>query len=286
MATAFSASYNGLSFGQGGTVGLTSINQIVGINDMPSVRTADMARPASDGEFQGIDYLGGRTVQLEILVQGTSQANYDALCDQVEGAFSVQSQELPLSYTLGDTSQVRRINCRPRKVSIPRDPTRWGMSGLAAVELHATDPRKYDGTQQTLPTGLPSATGGFGFPFGFPFGFGGAGSGGIIQAVNAGNYPAPALLTIAGPCANPIVSNDTLGKALKFLITLGASDVLTVELDMRLVTLNQTANRNNVIDFANQGWFLLQPGNNTIRFNANAYTAAAQLTVAFRSAWS
>ncbi len=301
MATAFQASYNGLTFG-GGAASFPSITKLVGINAMPPVRSADETKSGDEGRFQGVDYLDGRTVELEILLQGSSQANYDALCDQLEGAFAVQPAELPLNFTLGDTTQIRQINCRPRKTLIPRETRRWGMTGLAAVQLFATDPRKYRlvPTENPLTTGLAAVSGGMTFNATFPLTFGATGGGGTVIATNAGNFQTPLTFTITGPVVNPIIDNITTGQSLIFLITLASTDTLVISqagTSACGIVLNGTASRRNAlqVNSAPLSQFGLPGGppgpatpntSQTFRYRNNGAFTASQLTIAAPfSAW-
>lgn len=265
-------SFNGLSWGPGTKY---HISNLKGWEDLPGLESSDAARPYLDGSWAGHRRLQQRVLTVEYTLTGDSPSDYDALVTGFENAMVNSDTNLPLQL-FGSTKQVSGY---VNKRSIPYDATARWRSGTGTIEFVCDDPLIYALPAVHLTTGLPSATGGFGFPFGFPFGFGGSGSGGIIQVNNAGNRPMPAILTISGPCSNPVVSNDTLGRALKFLMTVALGDTLAVDLDQRLVTLNGTGNRNNTIDFSNQSWFLLAPGNNTIRFNADTYQAAASLAV-------
>ena len=298
MATAFQATYNGLTFGSG-AAGFPSITKLVGVNDMPPVRSADESRAGDHGMFQGIDYLNGRTVDLEIFVAGSSQPNYDGLCDQLEGAFAVQLVELPLTYSLGDTTMSRVINARPRKVQIPREIKRWGMTGLAAVELFASDPRKYAAAVTTLNTGLAAVSGGMTFNATFPLSFGTVGSGGTVTATNLGNFQTPLQFTITGPVVNPIITNLTTGTALVFVITLASTDTLVISqagTSATAIVLNGTASRRNTLQTGSAplSQFGLPGGlsgpctpgvSNQFRYSNNGAFTGSTLSIAYQSAW-
>lgn len=260
------------------------IASLSGVDDLPGLEIADTPRPVLDGSFQGHRRLQARVIQagFEIIGAG-STVDYDT---QVQTFINAMvPSDVDGTLLLFNSSRLFKGYVSRRSVAYEAGPR--GFSGPAAVEFICDDPRMYDATLQTsAPTALPTASGGFGFNFGFPFGFGGAGTGGIINVTNSGNWPAPAILTIVGPCTNPVVYNDTQGVFVKFLIALGSTDTLTVDLDQRLVTLNSTGNRNNTLT-TDSRWWLLNPGANTVRFNADTGAGgAAALTMAFRSAWA
>jgi len=271
-------SFNGLAWGPATKV---HVSKLVGADDLPPLEVSDTPRPYRDGSWDGHRRLQPRLVTVEYTVLGDTAADYDVQVQSVLDATIPADAESPL--LLFDST--RQFNAYVSRRATDYDATHRWRSGMVTVEYVCPDPRKYDANLQSLSTGLPSAAGGWGFPFGFPFGFGGAGSGGVIGAVNAGKWSAPATLTIVGPCANPSVSNETVGRLLKFGVTLASTDTLTVDLDQALVMLNGTANRNSAVSSDSQ-WWLLQPGSNTLRFNADVYSANALLTVAYRSAWA
>lgn len=301
---AFSVTYNGLTISTSWPAGgpfNRGFSEIVGLNDMPPVRAADEVRAGDHGAFQGIDYLDARTVRLGFYVESAldTQADYDALCDQVAAAFAVQASELPLTYTLGDTSQVRVINCRPRRLLIPRELSYYGKYGIAVVELVATDPRKYSQATTTLTTGLATVSGGMTFPATFPLSFGAAGGGGTVTATNAGNFQTPLAFTITGPVVNPIIDNQTTGQSLLFNITLASTDTLVISgagTSACAIVLNGTASRRNALaaGSAPLSQFGLPGGapgpctpgtSQTFRFRNNGAFAGGQLAISFQSAW-
>ncbi len=221
----FSGSYNGLTFGVGTQFVPTSYK---GLQDMPPIRSADESSSGDHGWFAGIDYLDERTVELGLTIQGLGLVDLDSQCDLLEGAFAVQPVEQPLTYYLADTTVGRVINCRARRVLIPRDLKRSSIYVNATIELVATDPRKYALTPTIVPTGLASSSGGMMFPATFPLGFGSVGAGGIITLTNAGNFQTPLQFTISGPVTNPIIDNVTTGQSLQFNIILASTDTLVI----------------------------------------------------------
>lgn len=296
MAGIFTGAYNGLSFGVGTTL---NIVELVGLNDMPPVLASDEPKAGDHGSFAGVDYLGERTVRLGLYIQGASLADYDAQCDSVEGAFAVQPAELALSYTLGDTAQTRIINCRPRKLLIPREVQRIGRTGIAAVELVATDPRKYTQAVTTLSTALAAISGGMTFNATFPLSFGAVGGGGTVNAINAGNFQAPVTFTIGGPVTNPIIDNLTTGQSLLFTIVLASTDTLVVSAagtSVCAIVLNGTANRRNALTTGSAplSQFGLPGGapgpcatgtTQQFRYRNNGAATASTMSMAFQSAW-
>lgn len=262
-------SYNGLLWGPGHKIKLVDA---VGIADMPDVRASDSARSFADGEFPGQDFLGGRTITLELLLQGTDNADYHALCQLVENAFTiVRAQELPLVVFDG----TRQALCRTRKRLVPQDGRWLANFGYAHVELRASDPRLYDPTSVAdYSLGLALAGGGRTYNRIYPLAYGAGGLSGVQVIANTGNYPTRPTFVIHGPCTDPLVEHIEQSRRLKFNLALAATDALTVDLLNRTVTLNGTTSRRNTLSL-DSAWWQLDPGDNSIRFAADAYEAGA-----------
>ncbi len=96
----------------------------------------------------------------------------------------------------------------------PAFPDGWGnrVPGLqvASVDLLCPDPLWRD-TAATVGSMVLWA-GGLEFPVMFPMEFGTSGS--QYTAANAGDVPTPVEITIAGPCINPVIENQTTGKTI------------------------------------------------------------------------
>jgi hypothetical protein len=275
-------SYNGLAFGPGTKVHVAGVS---GLDDLPGIRDGDAPRAGDHGSWAGIDYLDARYVDLTLNIVGDDFNDYAAQVAAVEAAFVPQVVDLPLLVY----GSARQINARPRRFALPYEADRLARTGTAIVQLCAVDPRIYDANLQTLSTGLPTVSGGMTFNAAFNLGFGSAGTGGTIQAVNAGTYATRPVLVITGPCDTPIVQNVTQGKSLKFNLVLSAGDTLTVDTDAKSILLlvsgsSIPASRRATLD-ASSRWFDLSPGTSTITYMANAYQAASTLAVSFRSAW-
>lgn len=104
---------------------------------------------------------------------------------------------------------------------------------------------------------------------------------------NAGDEEAGAVftLTASGAVSNPIIYNTTTGQSFGLDLDLASGD--TVAIDTRRGSLRATKTHNgtesNVINAMASGstWLKLQPGNNSISFNAESGSAALSLSVAF-----
>jgi hypothetical protein len=118
----------------------------------------------------------------------------------------------------------------------------------------------------------------------FPVTFGSAGTAGVVNAVNNGNFPTRPVIVIAGPVDNPILQNLTTGQYVQFAISLGVADTLTLDFDLHTVLLNGTASRRNTMTPSSQ-WWELAPGTTQILYGANTTQVGSIATVTYRNAW-
>jgi hypothetical protein len=147
-------------------------------------------------------------------------------------------------------------------------------------QLKAEDPTIYSGEQVVLTCGLTSGGSGSGFPYGFPRGFGSAVTGSnAVNAYNMGNKNVGALIRFA-QVISPAVVNDTTGDFLQLNVTVAAGEFYELDLKNRTVRPNGTANRRNLLANSSR-WFLLQPGDNMLRFNGTP-NGAAEMDVYYR----
>ena len=294
--TPYTLSYNGLSIGAGTAYDLQAMT---GFDDLPEVRKADQRRSADHGAFLGIDYHGGRTVEFAFWIPASSLADYESRLGVIQAAINVQPLvELPLLYALGDAVQYQ-ILCRPSKRDIPRTLEWAGTTGLATIQMIASNPRKFAPSVTSAVTSLAAISGGMTFNATFPLSFGAVGGGGTLTLTNAGNFQTALNFSIAGPVANPIIDNLTTGQSLLFGITLASGDTLVIAnagTSVASIVLNGTASRYNALlagsaplqQFGLPGGL---PGpcavgtSQQIRYRNNGAGSASQLTVTYQSAW-
>lgn len=278
----FQLTYNGLTIG---AYTPYSVTQVTGLEDAAPIRITDMPKPADDGSYQGVDLLDVRTVEIDVSIVSDSQVDYEAAADALVTAFGLSRNEQPLVYQFA--GKARQVNCRPSKMSLPRDANYAGFAGDAVMQLIATDPRKYDAVEQIVGTGLPGSGTGITWPVSWPISWGASNTGGQLWLTNAGSIETPWVATITGPVVNPRIVNGATGQSMGFTLTLAATDELVVDFGARTVTLNPSLNggatRRGAVT-PGSSWWLLAPGTTEILFYGALY-AAGTLSCAFRSAW-
>lgn len=256
------------------------IEKVVGL-DSPEFRETTREHEGTDGGFLDAEFERGR----ELVLEGIAYCDADDIetyMDSIKYNYAPVTSPIPFYFKAPGVDE-RLLFVKSRGVTYDWDLLRrLGMTRIQ-FKMFAEDPRIYTSEEQTLEIAFSGFSGdGFGFDLGFDFGFGAAvlPPGGSV--FNGGNRPAPALITIEGPVINPRVTNDTLGLTLSFVITLGASDVLTVDLGTRSVLLNGSVNvRGALIE---PTWWLLEPGTNSIIYTAGS-GGGSNLILTFRDAW-
>jgi|GEM_PF-2036679 len=108
---------------------------------------------------------------------------------------------------------------------------------------------------------------------------------GQVLVTNLGNAGAPPVISIYGPVTNPVVTNQTSGRALSFAYTLNATEHLDIDVLARTVLFNGSVNRYSALDFVNSEWWELGAGSNDIRFTAASFAAGASLVIIWNHAW-
>jgi hypothetical protein len=280
---------NGNVLGAGTDVNVQAIR---GLRTLAGVRSGDQPKAQQDGSYPGFNLLGSRTVQIDwriIRPSGTVEAAIQELTAGWQNVIdpstvNLRAGDMLRQYALGtnvptSSLQIQLPNRaypllvfgRPTKLDLPVDTSfQWGDITIP-TEFTCTDGLLYDSNIVTASCGLPNPTSGATFNATFNLTFGSS-SGGSFTLNNTGLYNTPPVFMIQGPCTNPAIVNQTTGQQIKLNTTLGASDTIIVDCQNGAVTLNNTANRNNVVDPTSQ-FFQLAPGQTTVQFTSTDGTA-------------
>lgn len=256
------------------------IETVSGFDNAP-IRQTKRDHEGVDGGFMDAEFETGRDISLTGIVFANNNP-METYLDSLKANWAPSASLVPLYCNTIETG-IRVLFVKPLGVKYDWDSLR--RLGMAAITFsaYAEDPRIYSQTLNTLVISLGAIIStGFAFPFAFPFGFGGVSttSDGII-VTNGGNRPTPPVFTINGPVTNPVIMNDTVSAEMDFNIDLALGETLVIDTQHRTVRLNGTANRRAFM--TKPGWFMLQQGDNFIRFRGTA--GSGTLSVAYRSAW-
>lgn len=257
------------------------IRRVIGLDNAP-YRETQRDHEGTDGGFMDAEFEKGRPVSLEGFIYCDS-TSIEPYLDDLKENFAPSTTLIPF-YLKPNGRDERLLFVKP--LGCRYDWEENLRLGIIPVQfnLFAEDPRLYEATVQTfqLTQGAVAVTG-FGFPFGFPLGFGADIVSGVQNLIVTGNRPTPALMIITGPVTTPEIINDSLGKSLKFNITLTAGQTLEVDLQYHTVLLDGSANRRGTL--SQPDWFFLQKGDNFLRYRADSAIGSSTVTITYRNAW-
>lgn len=286
-------------------VGITSYEGL----GLPDQRTADQDLPFDHGVIALGDFHEARTLTFELCVHGSGCSPADRAADAwrqlrvLAGVWQARRDDVTLELCMTDGTTYVAVG-RPRRFTEDLSGLRRGVVSVAA-QFVATDPRLYaiDTSTVTLNYDVASGNAGGLCLIDTPNGGGaaqtlclidtpdGGGAADVLcaqprttgggVAVNIGNTDTYPVTTFYGPATNPQIINETTGRTLAFVVTLGA-DVLVVDHRTRVVTRNGVP-AFSLVGAASDFWPLV-PGNNVVQL-IHAGAGAALATVVFRPAW-
>lgn len=271
----------GLVIGQPGSPFIVNLPDGFGI---PTVRNGDNPRPSDVGSYFGRDFIGPRFITIDVTVRGDTGAEAMANWRQLLGAWQLAtpdgSASMPLK-VLFPGGPIFRINGRPRDAAPDFTNLHAGLIP-ASILFAAADPRIYDDDLSSVTVGLADVGSGRTYPRTYPLTYGSGSSGGLIQALNDGNYSTPSVAEIVGPCVNPIIEIPATGETMQCILTVGPTDSLVIDFGERTIKLNGQG-RYSAKTVASTFW-QLPPGTTEVHFNANAFVLGATCTLSWRSA--
>lgn len=258
------------------------ITEARGFDELPNVRTSDTPRPADHGLFAGRDFAGGRVVELDLTITGTTDLAFRASVQSLADATVFRQDELPLVFRLPGYTANRRVNCRPRRRSLPDNWDLVHRAGRATLQFVATDPRIFTDAETVLTTAAATAGGGRVYNRVYNLTYAAGGTGGTLIATNEGNFETRPRLKITGPCDTPKIENVTASKFLQINVNVAAGDFLEIDTDARTILLNGTASRYSSLS-SDSSWWVLDPGSSSLKFTSA--NNVGTLEVRFRSAF-
>lgn len=252
--------------------------------ESPEIRSSDTARGQQDGLFAGSDLYGGRTIEMELELWAENSADFYTAYTTVMNA-CVKGIELPLEFKLPGWSDNLIAYARCRKVSgLVVDQLHDLNKGTCVLQFTTTDPRLYSASQSSAVVALAGSQPGRTYSRTYSRSYGGIVTSNIINATNAGNYDAPWEARIDGPVTNPRVENADTGQTITLNATIAAGEFVVVSsAPYSTVMLAGTSTRYLWLAGTSE-WFMLAPGNNSIRFGGTS-AGAPTMTFTWRSAW-
>lgn len=278
----YSFAFNGFVFG--GASSPYQILSVDGLDALPMLRVQDSDRGYLDGAISGRDFLSARTITMNVQIMSgnglSASANYNLL---QAALLPQQTGTSPLQFKLAPSDNFQYINARVRRSLVTVDPDYTYGKIKAQFEFFCPDPRYYDYTSQTgsmLPTTIVGRT----YNRTYNMTYGGGSLTGNLSVQNSGWTTTYPFITINGPVTNPAIGSFTANAALSFNYTMAQSDVITIDLLNRVVSLNGNPARN--LLKGSSSWFGATPGSNLFYFTGtSSVIGATQATVQWNNAY-
>lgn len=270
-----------LLFGDGTSI---DVDEIDGLDDLPSVATSDTPRDAAWGSDAGNDMARDRSITISGEFVAGTDSELAGTLDSLRDGFLVNYDVKAFVWQHpGEAKRLIWARCRRR--SIPTTLRRALRFPVWGVQLVAVDPLIYSAAEYSVSTSRTVEGSGFAAPFTPPFTLG-ASTEGVARASNAGSVAAPWTGRLDGPLTNPVLSNLSTGERLAFTanggLTLAAGEYVDIASNGREVLLAGTASRRSQLSLDSR-WWDLPPGVTDIELAAAAGTGT--FSVSWRSAW-
>lgn len=234
---------------------------------LPEVADNDQEFDGDDGSSAGFDRYPKRSISASI---GITAANRDELGVRRDALAAAMrraggpAETVPFVIRLSATP--RRFHVRPRRLELPWE--RFAEHGLmlsGALMVEALDPYGYSTTEhlETITIADDETT-----------------ASAVID--NAGNGRTRPTLEITGPATDPVVANLETGRAARFVVTLGSSDVLEVDVASGIMLLNGSRVWVGASDYE---VLELAPGTQELSFTRTGGGIPATCDVRWRDGW-
>lgn len=243
----------------------------------PSPRDVTGDNATDHGSWDATRYYGARTYALEGFATAPDHATLHRAKSRLFAACNLGFDFRVLEPGFDRTARFRRNG--EVLWSEFADLTRARFS----APLWAGDPRAYSTAVHTASAGFPSTVGGLEWPATWPATWDAVTTSGELALSNAGTEMSWPTYRIDGPVTDPVILNADTGEAMRFAITLGPGEWLTVDTGSHQVLGNgdPAASRRNTFYGT---WFGLAPGANTVRFTGSS-GAGSTLSVSYRDTW-
>ncbi|WP_441251202.1 hypothetical protein [Kitasatospora sp. McL0602] len=144
----------------GATVTPYRWQKLSGWAETPGLDSGNAPRAQQHGSYAGRLLAQTRTVTLEGLTVRAPAGQIGAAVRALEAATGIEQDEQPLVVWLDDRGPMMIRARLTRRALAPDGSWALGYSGGGAVQWEATDPRRYDLTEQTASAGLPRSESG------------------------------------------------------------------------------------------------------------------------------
>lgn len=272
---------NGLACGAGQAV---HVQEIRGLDEAPSIRTADSPRPQGDGDYTGDDHQEGRVIELDLIATPKASDAW-ALLALLRDALQVGPAEVIVAGIPGLPSL--RFVGKIRRSRIPTD--RNTMLGvlLPQVHIYVADPRRLAAKETYLVLDLAPPIGPDPVYLTPPFKppllpQGRLGMLGLLYARNNGNTETHPRIRVYGPSPSFSLVESSTGRSWGYSASIDDGDYLLVDMRAHAVLLNGTASRR---EYKWGAWWALPPGDVAVAYVPTGPAVDCRVEVRFRDAY-
>ncbi|SEM81962.1 phage tail family protein [Paenibacillus sp. OV219] len=260
------ATFDGISFA---SLGLKLVKSNIPL--LPETRQTEAEIPGLDGSLDmGAEY-GPRLIELEVILQESSEIQYQNKLQQLAKLFNARAGAKSLVL---DRMPGKRWLCKYNgSIGIEK----LLQLGSFTLPLKAFSPFSESVHHTTYPLRYGQGyTYGMGLRRGSQYSFAVKSSPQLITVHHAGTHEAYPVITITGSASNLTITNTTTGESCSVNVTLGPTDVL----ELNCAPMEQTAKKNgiNVLGLFSGRFPKLIEGLNSLTITATS----PNMTVAFR----
>ena len=279
----YSFAWNDYVFGGGSSV--HQIYDVQGLESLPSIRNQDDNRGYADGMFSGNDFYGGRTVTMTVVTFGGGGFSAPYNFNLLQRALQPQvSGTTPLQFQLSPSDSLQRVNARVRGNMTLVDPDYTYGYIKSSFTFFCPDPRRYDDALQSA-TLLVTDPLGRTYNRVYPLLYGGGSAASYAAVLNNGWATTYPTISITGPFTGLTIGNYAQGNYISISGTYTATDVITIDLDSKVISLNGVSARNLMV--GGSKWFSAPPGTSQFYMTASGTSSGiTQGTITWRSAYT
>ncbi len=191
-----------------------TIISVTGWDDLPEVDSGNAPRSARHGSWTGRDYAQQRTVEAVIAISDDA-TSFASTRRDLRRILNISEDGSELDLVIRTDGETLRAKAKVSSRLMPSEHYGQGFTPVS-VRWTCADPRRYDLQQQSVT--VPA--------------------GGANFVVNDGDIATSPLIKVTGPVVNPVITNETLNRVLRFVITLADGEQLIIDTDTGTVTLD------------------------------------------------
>jgi hypothetical protein len=244
------------------------VDKVEGLGNAP-FKSTSKELDGMDGGMVTTEFEGIREVTIGGYIYGGSDP-IEPLIDNLKANYAPTPDNVPFYFKAAGVAQ-RMLWCKSQGFSASWEAMRRFNSTPFSIKVLCEDPTIYGVTERTASVYLGTSTSGYTFPRAFSYTFGGSNVPNSPPVHNYGNKPVGFKLQFTGQTVvNPRITHETLNKTVRLNLTAAGTDEILVDFQKQQVYFNGAARRKAVVE---EGWFLLQPGDNRITLQSDSSIA-------------